>query len=71
MPSEDVVPILTSDEEDGLHYQVEIKEDGPKPEEVETRVYAKRWYILAVFSVLGILQVCIDSDFLTRFPGFP
>lgn len=26
-------------------------------EEVETRVYAKRWYILAVFSILGVLQV--------------
>ena len=24
----------------------------------DIRVYAKRWYILAVFSVLGVLQVC-------------
>jgi len=31
--------------------------------DVETRVYAKRWYILAVFSVLGILQGMIWNSF--------
>ena len=25
---------------------------------VQTRVYLRRWYILAVFSILGVLQVC-------------
>ena len=64
--SDDVVPILTScDEGDGLHHEVEIDGVGPKPEVVETRVYAKRWYILAVFSVLGILQVILYYYHLT------
>ena len=31
--------------------------------DVETRVYAKRWYILTVFSVLGILQGMIWNSF--------
>ena len=29
----------------------------PNENEVQVRVYHKRWYILAVFSILGILQV--------------
>ena len=63
--SDDVVPILTtSDEEDGLHIDHEITKQDNEDVVVQTRVYAKRWYILAIFSVLGILQVRQQNVFL-------
>jgi len=39
-----------------------MKDDGTQTT-LETRVYAKRWYILAVFSVLGIMQGMIWNSF--------
>jgi hypothetical protein len=33
----------------------------------DVKVYARRWYILAVFSVLGILQVTLSHPHSVRF----
>jgi len=71
--NEDTTPILANDDfETEAHdtlskgpYQDEVEipaENGGQPE-VRTRVYFKRWYILAVFSVLGILQGAIWNSF--------
>ncbi len=37
-------------------------EDTSHLDTVQTRVYVQRWYILAVFSILGVLQA---SSFVT------
>ena len=36
-----------------------VKDDRTQTPVVQTRVYAKRWYILAVFSLLALYQCCI------------
>ena len=44
---------------DGNNNSNDLGEDpsGVDLQQPEIRVYAKRWYILAVFSLLGVLQV--------------
>ena len=45
---------------DGNNNSSDNQEDnllGVNLQQQEIRVYAKRWYILAVFSILGVLQV--------------
>jgi len=69
--SADETPILADDD-----FEIEANESFIKnsanqtdaecqsdEEQVETKVYLKRWYILAVFSALGILQGAIWNSF--------
>ena len=44
---------------DGNNNSNNIEEGGASNQKI--KIYAKRWYILAVFSVLGILQVKANS----------
>ena len=39
---------------------------GADSQAQDIRIYAKRWYILAIFSALGVLQVCLLLENLTR-----
>ena len=64
--ADDRSPILAPQDDFEVSSQnIEIEEDAEsnasnetaQEGQIETRVYLKRWYILAVFSVLGILQV--------------
>ena len=47
-----------------------VKDDRTQTPVVQTRVYAKRWYILAVFSVLGIMQVLQTQEMRNIKRGF-
>ena len=49
---------LSSDKKNNNAGNLEDGISGVDLQPHDIRVYAKRWYILAVFSVLGILQVC-------------
>ena len=49
---------LSTDKENNNNGNVEEGNSGVNSQPQDIRVYAKRWYILAVFSVLGVLQVC-------------
>ena len=49
---------LSSDKKNNNNGNLEAGFSGIDSQPHDIRVYAKRWYILAVFSVLGILQVC-------------
>ena len=53
---DDRVPIIANSEEEREENRAENPELENQPD-LEVRIYAKRWYILAVFSILGILQV--------------
>ena len=44
---------------DGNNNSNNVEEGGAANQKI--KIYAKRWYILAVFSVLGILQVKANS----------
>jgi len=43
--------------------EIHAEAGTPSTSNVQTKVYVKRWYILAVFSVLGILQGAIWNSF--------
>ena len=47
--------ILSSN--DGNNNTNDSRNDTLEVPEQDIRIYAKRWYILAVFSILGVLQV--------------
>ena len=42
---------------DGNNNTNDSRNDTSEVPEQDIRIYAKRWYILAVFSILGVLQV--------------
>ena len=42
---------------DGNNNTNDSRNDSSEVPEQNIRIYAKRWYILAVFSILGVLQV--------------
>ena len=52
---------LSTDKENNNSSNVEEGTSGVDSQPQDIRVYAKRWYILAVLSVLGVLQVCTLS----------
>ena len=47
----------TADDDTDLANHTDVECQMSNETHVETKVYVKRWYILAVFSFLGILQV--------------